>query len=187
MDNHFSSYGDSELAELLKSEDKVVRDGAFTEIYDRHSPRILLYCKRAAGDEMRAEDIFQETFIRFLRSINDTREITNVPAYLLRIARNLCLNAKRDERPSVPIEDFQIPYEDTRVEDQELTKLVAMSLDLLPEEYREALTLQIYGGLSYQEIGESMGVPVTTIRNWIVRAKQKMQEILAPYYEEQGL
>jgi RNA polymerase sigma-70 factor (ECF subfamily) len=73
------------------------------------------------------------------------------------------------------------------VEEQELTKLVAMSLDLLPEEYREALTLQIYGGLSYQEIGESMGVPVTTIRNWIVRAKQKMQEILAPYYEEQGL
>ena len=49
---------------------------------------------------------------------------------------------------------------------------------------REALVLQVYGGLSYLEIAEVMGVPMTTVRNWIVRAKDKMRKIVAPYFQE---
>ena len=107
--------------------------------------------------------------------------MTNVPAYLLRIARNLCLNAKRDHKTTVALEDFHFQFEDRSAEHAELARLVAMALDLLPEEHREAISLQTYGGLSYQEIADIMGVPMTTVRNWIVRAKRKMRGILTPY------
>lgn len=162
-----------------------MRDLAFSELYSRYSTRIHLYCRRILGNDVQADDIFQETFIRFLRSVERETEMTNIPAYLLRIARNLCLNAKRDERPTVPIEDFQMPYEDRSYESAEIAGLVAMSLELLSEEHREALTLQAYGGLSYLEIATMLGVPVTTVRNWIVRAKKQMQEILTPYLRDE--
>ncbi len=53
----------------------------------------------------------------------------------------------------------------------------------LIEEHREALVLQMYSGLSYLEIAELTGVPLTTVRNRIARAKSKIREILTPYIE----
>ncbi len=184
MKTDYRSYSDTEICKLL-NEPAPIRDLAFSELYSRYSTRIHLYCRRILGNDAQADDIFQDTFIRFLRSVEKETQMTNIPAYLLRIARNLCLNAKRDERPNVPIEDFQMPYEDRSVETAEISSLVAMSLELLPEEYREALTLQAYGGLSYLEIATMLGVPVTTVRNWIVRAKKQMQEILKPYLRDE--
>jgi RNA polymerase sigma-70 factor (ECF subfamily) len=59
-----------------------------------------------------------------------------------------------------------------------------MALELLGDEYREALVLQTYNELSYQEIAEIQGVPLTTVRNRIVRAKRKLREIVQPYLAE---
>jgi len=145
------------------------------------NPRAALNPIRAVGDEALADDLFQDTFLRFLKSASQEREMTNVPAYLLRIARNLCLNAKRDHKTTVALEDFHFQFEDRSAEHAELARLVAMALDLLPDDHKEALSLQTYGGLSYKEIADIMGVPMTTVRNWIVRAKKKMREILSPY------
>jgi len=171
---------DAQLYALLRTEDGQ-KEAAFAELYSRYSSRVWLYCRRIVGDEALAEDLFQDTFLRFLKSASQEREMTNVPAYLLRIARNLCLNAKRDHKTTVALEDFHFQFEDRSAEHAELARLVAMALDLLPEEHREAISLQTYGGLSYQEIADIMGVPMTTVRNWIVRAKRKMRGILTPY------
>ena len=85
---------------------------------------------------------------------------------------------------TVPLEDYHAIFEDSRIEAEETSKILQMSLDLLPKDQREALVLQVYGGLSYLEIAEVMGVPMTTVRNWIVRAKDKMRKIVAPYFQE---
>ncbi len=158
------------------------REVAFRELYARHSSRVYLYCRKVMGDTETAEDLFQQTFLRFLQSAEAERIMTNVPAYLLRIARNLCLNhRKKMGNATVPLEEFQMPVEDTPLEDRELERMVSTALELLPEEYREAFVLQAYNGLSYKEIGEVTKAPVSTVRNRVVRAKQKIREILAPY------
>jgi RNA polymerase sigma-70 factor, ECF subfamily len=179
MADSVKSASDIQLYALLRSDAE--REAAFAELYARYSSRVWLYCRRIVGDEALADDLFQDTFLRFLKSAAQEREMTNVPAYLLRIARNLCLNAKRDHKTTVALEDFHFQFEDRTAEHAELARLVAMALDLLPEDHKEALSLQTYGGLSYNEIAEIMGVPMTTVRNWIVRAKKKMREILSPY------
>lgn len=183
----YTLFSDIELFSLL-SEEGAVREQAFGELYARHSSRVYLYCRKILGDGNAADDIFQDTFIRFLNAgSSPDRVMTNVPAFLLRIARNLCLNYKRDNKHvMVELDDYHMPTLDKQVENQEIAQLLSMALELLPDEYRDALVLQMYSGMSYEEIGEQLNVPVTTVRNWIVRAKKKMREILAPYFAQHG-
>ena len=182
MDN-LRSYSDAELYAFLCDEKS--KERAFTELYARYSQRVYLYCRKILSDDQAARDIFQDTIIRFLNSAHNEREMTNVPAFLLRIARNLCLNWKRDHgTKNVEFSDLTMGTQDRQVESRELAGLITMALDLLPEHHREALVLQMYQGMSYEEIGEELHVPVSTVRNWVVRAKRKMREILAPYFAE---
>lgn len=184
MQQELSTYSDAELFALLIPGNKY-REKAFDELYTRHSSRVYLYCRRILGDESLANDIFQEAFLQFLKTADEKRTMTNVPAFLLRIARNLCLNARRARRYTMlSIEDFQLPVHDSPYEKEELARLMATALDLLPDDYREALVLQAYNGLSYAEIAETLDVPLTTVRNRVVRAKAKLQKILAPYLED---
>ena len=181
MPENFSRYSDSRLFGLLR-EGRSEKDQAFAELYARHSSRVWLYCLKVMGERQSAEDMFQGTFLRFLQSAQTEREMTNVPGFLLTIARNLCLNAKQKMKPiSAPLEDLELPVEEHPVEIRELERLVSTALDLLPEEHREAFVLQAYNGMSYKEIAEMIDRPVSTVRNRVVRAKKKLREILAPY------
>ena len=173
---------DSELCSLLvaASED---REAAFAELYRRYAVRIYRYARRICNFEDNAEDIVQETFLRFLQSLSTHREIENVGAYLLRIARNLSINHQQSKKRVVPIDEMQIVFEPIPMEAEETAQIITMSLELLPTHQREALVLQVYGGLSYGEISDILGVPVTTIRNWIVRSKSKMRATLLRYLE----
>ena len=61
--------------------------------------------------------------------------------------------------------------------------MIDSALNLIPEEQAEAFMLQVYQGMSYNEIAEFFEVPVSTVRNWVVRAKKKLRDILIPYLE----
>jgi RNA polymerase sigma-70 factor (ECF subfamily) len=176
---------DKELCEALRKSGES-RELAFAELYRRYASRIYQYARRILNRDMEAEDILQETFIKFLNILEKETVIENVPAYLLRIARNLSLRSGSKRQVTVPIEDYHAIFEEAPMEAEETSKILQMSLELLPKDQREALVLQVYGGLSYLEIADVMGVPMTTVRNWIVRAKDKMRKIVAPYFQERG-
>lgn len=186
MIDDYSKLTDVELYGLLGSEGRE-REKAFSEIYARHSKRIYMYCRRILSEREAADDIFQETFLRLLQVRNEEREISNFPAFLLKISRNLCLKVRRDQKSSVSIENFDFGYQDNSLERAETTGIVTSALEVLPDEYREALILQTYNNMSYGEIAEFLEVPVTTVRNWIVRAKRKIREILVEYYENRPI
>lgn len=173
---------DKELCEALRDSGES-RELAFAELYRRYASRIYQYARRILNQSSDAEDILQETFLKFLEILKKDAVIENVPAYLLRIARNLSLRVSSKKQVTVPIEDYHAIFEETPMETDEASKVLTMSLDLLSKEQREALVLQVYGGLSYIEIAEVMGVPMTTVRNWVVRAKDKMRKIVAPYFQ----
>lgn len=174
-----------ELYRLMGAE--AYREAAFREIYARHSARIYAYCKRILSDSALAEDVFQDTFLVFLKE-DGTREITNLPAFLLRISRNIALNKRREyKKKFVDIDDLDVGFDDKVNEHKEVSELIARALDLLPDDQREAVVLQNYEGMSYEEISELKEVPVTTVRNWLVRGKKKLKTILQPYFEPEQL
>lgn len=182
-----SSYSDAELYAMLR-ESAPRRNAAFAELYNRHGRRVYLYCKKSIG-KSNADDVFQEVFLRFLASAEYERPMTNVPAYLLRIARNLCLNFKN--RRHLPAQEFDEtaferhdPLPDAACDAAELDRMVEAALELLPDDHRDAFVLQQYCGMSYEEIGVEQDVPISTVRNRIVRAKKRLREILAGYLAE---
>lgn len=176
---------DIKLYNLIKNDKGKLKEQAFAEIYARYSRGIYAYCRRILANEALAEDLFQETFLGFLKSTKQERNMTNVQAFLLRIARNLCLNANRERRTQlISIEELDLGIEDTRLEESELSALVISALELLSEEQKEAVILQLYHDMSYQEMSDFLKLPVSTIRNRVTRGKQIIRQALAPYYEK---
>jgi RNA polymerase sigma-70 factor (ECF subfamily) len=183
MAKKYSEYSDLELYNFIL-ENKSNKELAFAELYNRYSRKIYFYCFRIIGNQQQAEDAFQETFLNFLQSINPDRVMTNIGGFILRIARNICHKHIRDtKKPIVSINDIDLSFNDESLEKKELASMVVASLELLSEEQRESLILQVYYDMSYAEIAEFLGVPVSTVRNWIVRSKRKVSKILAPYFE----
>ena len=104
--------------------------------------------------------------------------------FLIKIARNLCVNARKKEKKHVMYEDYMQSETDNRSEKNELLDLIKTALELMPEEYREIFILREYNGHSYAEIAEILEMPLSTVKIRIFRAKKKMKEILAPYLED---
>lgn len=188
------SLSDEQLYRLVVSGTERERNSAFEELYNRHSSRVYLYCVKALGDQAAARDACQEVFIAFWRSAHPDRPMTNLPGYLLRIARNTCLIMKRNQSHA-PSEFDETTFDSTAafnplgeaaIEHNELAELLSMALELLPEHYREAVVLQCYNNLTYREVADLLGVPLSTARNWIVRAKAQLRKILEPYWQERA-
>lgn len=185
MKKDLSKLSDMKLYELIKNNDDKLKGDAFAELYARYSRGIYAYCRRILGSELQAEDIFQETFLSFLKSTEQDREMTNVQAFLLRIARNLCLNENRQKKTTLlSLNDFDLGVEDNRMERTEVSKMIVAALDLLTEEQKEAVVLQIYHDMTYQDMAEVLDLPISTVRNRVTRGKQIIRMALAPYFEK---
>lgn len=166
---------------------------AFKEIYNRYAPNVHAYCLRVFNNSEQAEDVFQETFIRFYQSVTKKQEeqyqietkTFNIPGFLITIARNYCLNIKRKENREVLVENYDI-FEDEHFayERTELLELIKSSLDLLDFDYREAFILREYNGLSYEEIAETTNTSISNAKARVFRAKNKIKDILKPYLED---
>jgi RNA polymerase sigma-70 factor (ECF subfamily) len=185
MNKKFEEYSDSELFYMLCDEKKTA-EKAFSELYARHSSLIYSYILRFLGNRDEAQDVFQETLVRFHQSASKDRDMTNVPGFLMTIARNLCVNAKRSAVTSVSFEDYMAFHDDDRKkhDKDEQLELIKMALDLLPDEYRETFILREYQGYSYKEIAELTNETLTNVKVRIHRARNKIREILEPYLKE---
>jgi RNA polymerase sigma-70 factor (ECF subfamily) len=182
MKKEYGKYNDAELFQALKN--KKESEAAFGEIYARYSQRIFAYCLRIVGNQEDAQDIFQETFLKFYKTTENERIVDNISAFMLTIARNLCLNHKRDHKLTIAFEEFRFSTNDESYEHKELMQLIATALELLDFEYREAFVLRQYHGMSYKEISDIVGDTVSTVKNRVWRAKEKLKDILSPYLED---
>ncbi len=184
MKRKYSQHTDLELFNTLK-ENTHVSELAFGELYARYNQRIYAYCLRVTGNPDEARDIFQDTFLKFYKSAKSDRQVSNVPGYLLTIARNLCLNFKRDRKDTVAFEDYHKSYRnDGSYEKKEYLELIRTALELLDKDHREAFILREYQGMSYAEISDVTGVSVSALKNRVWRAKEKIKKILSRYVAE---
>jgi RNA polymerase sigma-70 factor (ECF subfamily) len=179
----FSELSDDTLYRLL-SDKKEIAEKAFAALYNRHSQRVWAYCLRFLGDRETAQDVLQETFTRFFRSVEQEKKIGNIPGFLLRIARNLCLNQTNNIQETVPFEDEAYYSPDDSGDRKELIELIKKALKYLPEDYREAFVLREYEGLTYQEIADLTGESMSNVKVRIHRARAKIKDLLAGYEKE---
>lgn len=180
----YSEYDDRKLVGLMKSR-KAESDAAFSELYRRYSSIIHTYCRYMMRGNEQAEDIFQETFIRFFKKIKEDHPDTNVKSYLFTIARNLCYNYTRDKKITVPIEGDELSFDGNKEHDNnEMFDLIMMAVELLDDKYKEAFILRELDGLPYQEIANILAVTLSGAKTRVLRAKEKLVVILEPYMKD---
>jgi len=164
---------------------------AFTELVRQYEPRIAATVYGMLGSCAEAEDVGQETFIRFYKSLNAFRGQSSVGTYLTRIAINLSLNElkRRRRRRQRTIYDSvdelkNLPDTGEAAPPLELRELVQMALQGLPPKFRTVLVLRLIDGYSTRETAEILNLPEGTVLSRLARAQKKIQAILAPYYGE---
>ncbi len=184
MKKNFKKYSDKELLKLIRSSDKRESDAAFVELYDRYALRLNAYCFTILNDRELAEDVLQETFIRLYQYADPSFEGGSIIGYLIRVARNLCLNIKRTKKDFISLDDYDLSqtYE-INYENKELSDLVMISLDLLDEKSKEILTMRIFNDMPYSEISQIFNITEARARYIVFRSKMKIRNILAPYFE----
>ena len=97
-----TSVRDEDLMERFKNGD----ERAFVALYERYKRRVLAYCLKMVSSRELAEDVFQETFVRVARKAENFKS-GNFAGWLFAIARNLCLNALRDNVQHVSLDEVQ--------------------------------------------------------------------------------
>lgn len=184
MNNKFNKHTDSELIEILRN-DKKSSGLAFKELYNRYSPNIHAYCFKIFKEEAMAEDIFQETFMRFYQNVKLNEGNLNVHGYLITIARNLSINQKKKDERIVYSDKLDLYESDYNLDDKkELLNLITMAMELLEFEYKEAFVLREYNGFTYEEIAEVTGATISNAKIRVFRARLKIKETLKPYLKD---
>ena len=141
--------------------------------------KLLRYCYMKLRDRTLAEDITQETFIRFFES-KDYHSIGKEMAYLYTIARNLCIDSFRKQKDEL-IEDLpakiqEMPESRDKVEDIVDRISIEQALDSLTADEREAVVLRFSGELSVEDIAKSMDISRFAVRRRILSALEKLRK-----------
>lgn len=123
----------------------------FERFYETHRAEVLGFLRRRAGHD-RAEDLFQETFLRALRAYGRLEHGEHLRAWVLTIAANALVNAARRDRPAAELRD-EPGDEDERPAFEELAPLT----DRLPPKERAAVVLRYGYDLGYEAIGAALG------------------------------
>ena len=149
---------------------------AISRLIERHSRRVRDYINMMVKDRDVAEDIFQETFIKAVRVIDEGRYTDNGKflSWILRIAHNQVIDHFRAQRQSKAVTESEAGYdvlgtlrfaertvEDSMVSDQ-IERDVRALVELLPAEQREVVMMRYFSGLSFKDIAEQTEVSINT-------------------------
>jgi RNA polymerase sigma-70 factor, ECF subfamily len=161
-------------------------DEAARRLYRKYRMELFRFGVHVLHDQGLAEDMVQETFIRFWsRSGTYDPSRGSVRAWLFTMAKSAAVDIARrpSSRPFLPIEDFQLPPQYDTV-DQILTVMtVDQALDMMHPIYSDVMRL-VRDGFTHSEIAERMGIPVGTVKSRSAKAAVILKAALASLREE---
>lgn len=169
---------------------------ALQSLIEAHQARVVGTVVKMLGDDLDAEDIAQQVFIRVWKSAGRYQPTAKFTTWLFKITRNLVFNElrRRKRHPVTPLqleeeEHFFQPVDcvamspDASLLDSELNDAIQMAIDALPETQRMAIVLRRYEDMPYEEIGEVLGLSVPAVKSVLFRARAELRERLRKYLE----
>jgi RNA polymerase sigma-70 factor (ECF subfamily) len=166
---------------------------AFDELYRVHRDRVYTLCSDLCGNRELAEDLLQETFVRTWRGLRRFGGRSSFATWVHRIAINVCRDAARKARRQGPHPPAPSPSPSTTLgvnlergsvegsanvlgPDVAVVERVRATLAGLKPAFRSALVLRHTLGLSYEEIGETLGWSLAKVKVTIHRAKRAFKD-----------
>lgn len=144
------------------------------EALDRYGSRLYRLALVMLNRPMDAEDVVQETFLRYLDRLGTFREAEHEKAWLLTVCTNLCRDAlrTRQRHPQVGLEEAPEVGHEPR--DRELWE----ALMALPEKYRAVLVLHAVEGYKTEEIAKLIGKTPSAVKMRLSRGRKLLEESL---------
>lgn len=185
MSTEESASTDGALVSALQRERDVM---AFEMLMKRYQRPIFGFILRQLGDRSRAEEVFQETFLRVYDKIDTCRDPNAFKPWAFTIAANLCRNearrqqVRRGERPSGDGVEARAPASGPSPEGaamaSESRRAIERALQSLPDAQREVFVLYHYTRLSYEEIASVIEVPIGTVKSRMNAALTALRSLL---------
>lgn len=173
-------------------------DGAaFEALVQMHDRQVLKLARQMLNNLEDAQDVYQEIFIKVFRSLPSFRFESGFATWLYRIVINQCLNY-RQWRSRRRFLSFDSPHEDTETGanylppdkgpdpekaalNQELRREIALAMESLSDKQRAVFVLRHFHDQKLQDIAKTLGCAEGTVKNYLFRATQRMQEKLREY------
>jgi RNA polymerase sigma-70 factor (ECF subfamily) len=172
---------DVELVQAIAGGDHL----AFKRLVERYQGRLFNFLYRYLRDRQTAEDLTQEVFLKIYQAASRFKPHGRVRTWVFTIAYNLAMNElKRRRRRGVLGVLLGEQWEGVAVkppdpsERLDLEETVTRALALLPDNQRAALLLRVRDELSYQEIGEILGVSRASVESLLFRARDRLRRLL---------
>jgi RNA polymerase sigma-70 factor, ECF subfamily len=168
---------------------------AFDQLYDRHHRSVFLLVRQYFHQRERAEEVFQEIFMKVLERLDRFQSEGSFRAWLFTLSRNHCIDRLRYQarRPETPASALGDPEEGGHILEQtipskgfqeeqayyhQLAVHLQEALAKLPEEQRETFLLKESGGMTFEEISQTMGVSVNTAKSRMRYALTHLRRVL---------
>lgn len=149
---------------------------AMSQLIERHSRRVRDYIRMMVKDDAVADDIFQETFIKAVRVIDEGRyaDSGKFLSWVLRIAHNRVLDYFRAQKQSKQVNESEAGYDmlgtlrlaESNIEDEMVSRQieddVRRLIELLPDEQQQVVKMRYYSKMSFQEIADHTDVSINT-------------------------
>ncbi len=159
-----------------------VRDGdldAFEQIVLRHQAEAWRVAYRFTGDAAEAEDLAQDAFLKILDAASRYKPTATFRTYFYRVLTRLCIDHRRKKRPVLadpsPNMPDNTPSPSVQADWAERDALIQAALNSLPADYRMAVVLRYFEGLSGVEMAEAMGRSVKAVERLLARAKSALE------------
>ena len=164
-----------------------VREGdeaAFRELFERHAAPLVGFVDRFFYNRAVSEEVVQEVFLKVYRARKKYQPRSKFTTWLYTIATRASLNELRrgvfkQKRQELKEVNGAAPAVDEEVAGRRLRERVAGVLEDLPENQRAAFLLVRFGGRSYEEVAEILGLSVSAVKSQIFRATDAVRKEIA--------
>lgn len=170
---------------------------AFEELVNMYQEKIYHLAYRMLNFSSEAEDVVQETFLRVYMNMDRYDENQKFSTWIYRIATNLCIDRLRKRKPNYSL-DAEMPDgegadwysllpSDQETPEEELVlsetqEEIRKAIGTLPEKYKSVVILRYLHDMSLQEIGDVLGMPVTTVKTRVHRGREYLRKKLEPEF-----
>ncbi len=155
------------------------------QLYKTFYKRVYNTCYRVLHNQLEAEDVMQESFLKALSGLDNYNESIPFEAWLVRIAINTSIDRLRKKELDIITLNENICYDISDTDDNEdwdniitEVKRVKLAIEKLPESSRLIINLYLIEGYDHDEIAEILHIAPGTVRVQYMRAKQKLIELI---------
>jgi len=200
LENEFD-LENSEEVEQISEEELKQRKKDFDAEAMPHMNLLHNYAYKITGNQLDADDLLQETFLRAFRFFDKFEKGTNCKAWLFRIMKNLFINKyrKNQKEPGKvdygEIENFFDNIRSDKIDSTDLQEKVfsnlmddemTNALNSLQDDFKTVVILCDLEGLSYEEIADFVQCPIGTVRSRLHRGRKMLQQKLYDYAKQRG-